>query len=70
LDSTNGADVMAMLTQLNEEGTTIIMVTHSLHDSRYAHRIIHMLDGKTVTENFLKELVYAPNDGERVPEVV
>ncbi|MDR2233647.1 MAG: ABC transporter ATP-binding protein, partial [Tannerella sp.] len=39
LDSTNGADVMAMLTQLNEEGTTIIMVTHSLHDSRYAHRI-------------------------------
>ena len=58
LDSQNGAEVMAMLTQLNEKGTTIIMVTHSEHDSRYAHRIIHMLDGQTVTENFLRELVY------------
>ena len=62
LDSTNGAEVMNMLTDLNEKGTTIIMVTHSVHDSRYAHRIVHMLDGRTVTENFLKELVYlAPN---------
>jgi putative ABC transport system ATP-binding protein len=58
LDSHNGADVMQMLTELNEKGTTIIMVTHSVHDSRYAHRIVHMLDGRTVTENFLKELVY------------
>jgi putative ABC transport system ATP-binding protein len=58
LDSKNGADVMQMLTNLNEKGTTIIMVTHSEHDSRYAQRIVHMLDGKTVTENFLKELVY------------
>ena len=49
---------MNMLTELNEKGTTIIMVTHSTHDSRYAHRIVHMLDGRTVTENFLKELVY------------
>jgi putative ABC transport system ATP-binding protein len=62
LDSKNGVDVMQMLTDLNERGTTIIMVTHSVHDSRYAHRIVHMLDGKTVTENFLKELVYlSPN---------
>jgi putative ABC transport system ATP-binding protein len=59
LDSQNGSDVMQMLTQLNESGTTIIMVTHSEHDSRYAHRIVHMLDGRTVTENFLKELVYS-----------
>ena len=59
LDSRNGADVMQLLTSLNEKGTTIIMVTHSDHDSRYASRIVHMLDGKTVTENFLKELVYA-----------
>jgi len=58
LDSKNGADVMQMLTQLNENGTTIVMVTHSEHDSRYAQRIVHMLDGKTVTENFLRELVY------------
>jgi len=59
LDSRNGADVMQLLTSLNEKGTTIVMVTHSEHDSRYAHRIVHMLDGKTVTENFLKEIVYA-----------
>ena len=59
LDSHNGSEVMQMLTQLNENGTTIIMVTHSIHDSRYAHRIVHMLDGRTVTENFLKELAYA-----------
>ena len=59
LDSKNGADVMQLLTSLNEKGTTIIMVTHSEHDSRYAHRIVHMLDGQTVTENFLRELVYA-----------
>jgi putative ABC transport system ATP-binding protein len=58
LDSKNGADVMQMLTELNENGTTIIMVTHSVHDSRYAQRIVHMLDGKAVTENFLRELVY------------
>jgi putative ABC transport system ATP-binding protein len=58
LDSQNGSEVMEMLMQLNEQGTTIVMVTHSVHDSRYAHRIVHMLDGKTVTENFLKELVY------------
>jgi len=59
LDSKNGADVMEMLTSLNDKGTTIVMVTHSEHDSRYAHRIVHMLDGETVTENFLRELVYS-----------
>ena len=57
LDSKNGMDVMQMLTQLNEKGTTIIMVTHSEHDSNYAQRIVYMLDGKTVTEKFMKELV-------------
>jgi putative ABC transport system ATP-binding protein len=58
LDSKNGMEVMQLLTSLNEKGTTIVMVTHSEHDSRYAHRIVHMLDGTTVTENFLRELVY------------
>ncbi len=58
LDSQNGIEVMHLLSGLNEKGTTIIMVTHSEHDARYAHRIVHMLDGKTVTENFLKELAY------------
>ncbi len=53
LDSSNGNEVMELLTQLNELGTTIVMVTHSEHDARYSHRIIRMLDGQTVTENIL-----------------
>ena len=53
LDSANGNEVMQLLTELNEHGTTIIMVTHSEHDARYSHRIIRMLDGQTVTENIL-----------------
>lgn len=52
LDSANGEEVMNILTQLNEEGTTIVMVTHSPHDSEYAHRIIHLFDGRVVTENY------------------
>lgn len=53
LDSNNGNEVMQLLTELNEQGTTIVMVTHSEHDARYSHRIIRMLDGQTVTENIL-----------------
>ena len=53
LDSSNGNEVMQLLTELNEQGTTIVMVTHSEHDARYSHRIIRMLDGQTVTENIL-----------------
>ncbi|MGF2414354.1 MAG: ABC transporter ATP-binding protein, partial [Ferruginibacter sp.] len=53
LDSSNGNEVMQLLTDLNEKGTTVIMVTHSEHDSKYSHRIIRMLDGATVTENIL-----------------
>ena len=53
LDSTNGNEVMDLLTELNEAGTTIIMVTHSEHDAKYSHRIIRMLDGQKVTENVL-----------------
>ena len=55
LDSRNGEEVMDMLTDLNETGTTIVMVTHSEHDARYASRIVRMLDGKTVLENRLFE---------------
>ncbi len=51
LDSRNGNDVMQLLTDLNEQGTTIVMVTHSEHDARYTHRIINMLDGQIVTQN-------------------
>lgn len=53
LDSNNGNEVMALLSDLNEAGTTIVMVTHSEHDAKYSHRIIRMLDGQTVTENVL-----------------
>ena len=54
LDSKNGQEVMDLLTQLNAEGTTIVMVTHSLRDSGYASRVINMLDGQIVEkDNFI-----------------
>ena len=56
LDSSNGNEVMDLLTELNEAGTTIIMVTHSEHDAKFSHRIIRMLDGEKVTENVLAEV--------------
>lgn len=46
LDSKNGKEVMDLLTELNNEGTTIVMVTHSQHDAGYAGRIINMFDGQ------------------------
>ena len=45
LDSKNGAEVMQLLTELNKEGTTIVMVTHSKHDAGFAHRVINLFDG-------------------------
>jgi putative ABC transport system ATP-binding protein len=51
LDSKNGREVMNLLTELNQEGTTIVMVTHSDRDSQYSHRIINLFDGKIVTES-------------------
>lgn len=50
LDSKNGAEVMRMLTELNQGGTTIVMVTHNDHDAAIAHRIIHLFDGQIVEE--------------------
>ncbi len=50
LDSATGEEVMQLLTELNEEGTTIIMVTHSRPHAEYAHRIVNLLDGEIVTE--------------------
>lgn len=55
LDSSNGNEVMELLTELNEAGTTIVMVTHSEHDARYAHRVIRLLDGEVVMENVHKQ---------------
>ena len=51
LDSANGEEVMNLLTELNNEGTTIVMVTHSPSDADKAHRIIQLFDGHIVTEN-------------------
>ncbi len=51
LDSAHGDEVMDLLTELNKNGTTIVMVTHSTHDASYSHRIIHLFDGHVVTEN-------------------
>jgi putative ABC transport system permease protein len=48
LDSKNGREVMDLLSELNREGTTIIMVTHSQHDAGFAHRIINLFDGMVV----------------------
>ncbi len=51
LDSANGDEVMNMLTELNENGTAIVMVTHSPTYAEYSHRIVHLFDGHIVTEN-------------------
>lgn len=51
LDSTHGQEVMELLTQLNAEGTTILMVTHSFQDAEYAHRRLNLFDGKIISEN-------------------
>lgn len=51
LDSKNGYEVMNLLGELHQEGCTIVMVTHSRHDARYADRIIHLFDGEVVEEN-------------------
>lgn len=55
LDSTNREEVMKILSGLNEQGTTIVMVTHSTHDAGFAHRIINLFDGKVVTENIKEQ---------------
>jgi putative ABC transport system ATP-binding protein len=52
LDSTNGEEVMKLLQELNNAGTTIVMVTHSPYDAGFSHRVINLFDGKVVTENF------------------
>ena len=50
LDSTNGQEVMNLLVQLNGEGTTIVMVTHSQSHAAYGQRVINLLDGHVLTE--------------------
>jgi putative ABC transport system ATP-binding protein len=56
LDSANGEEVMNLLVELNNDNTTIIMVTHSPSDADKAHRIVHLFDGHVVTENIRQTL--------------
>lgn len=56
LDSKNGLEVMNLLTELNREGTTIVMVTHSMRDSEYAHRVVNLFDGQIITEQVKKHM--------------
>jgi putative ABC transport system ATP-binding protein len=61
LDSTHGEEIMKLLTELNEAGTTIVMVTHSPADAEYSHRIVHLFDGHAVTENFMAKKYAIPH---------
>jgi putative ABC transport system ATP-binding protein len=54
LDSMHGDEVMNLLSELNTEGTTIIMVTHSQRDADYSQRIIRLFDGQIINENIQK----------------
>jgi len=56
LDSANGEEVLKLLEELNHEGTTIVMVTHSSGHAERAHRIVQLFDGHIVTENIRKKL--------------
>lgn len=55
LDSSNGDEVMKILSELNASGTTILMVTHSQYCAEFGNRIIRMLDGQVVTENVVRQ---------------
>ncbi len=55
LDSAHGEEVMKLMGELHEAGTTIVMVTHSPAYAEYSHRIIHLFDGHIVSENIQKE---------------
>lgn len=51
LDSAQGEEVMNLLAKLHEDGATLIMVTHSQHDSEFAQRVIRLFDGQIINEN-------------------
>lgn len=57
LDSTHGEEIIQLLTRLNESGTTIVMVTHSMMQAQRTQRIIHLFDGHIVTESFARSAV-------------
>ncbi|MDH5405766.1 MAG: ABC transporter ATP-binding protein, partial [Candidatus Aminicenantes bacterium] len=55
LDSAHGEEVMKLIGELHEAGTTIVMVTHSPDYAEYSQRIVHLFDGHIVSENIQKE---------------
>jgi putative ABC transport system ATP-binding protein len=55
LDSTNGDEVMKLLSEMNDAGATIVMVTHSPSDAEFAHRVVYLFDGQVVSENFIQK---------------
>ena len=57
LDSKNGLEVMKLLSELNKEGATIVMVTHSERDAGYAHRVINLFDGQIITEKTQTDVI-------------
>ena len=59
LDSKNGLEVMNLLTDLNRAGTTIVMVTHSMENAGFAHRVINLFDGQIITESTQATVVNA-----------
>jgi putative ABC transport system ATP-binding protein len=66
LDSKNGLEVMKLLSELNREGTTIVMVTHSERDSGYAHRVVNLFDGRIVTEQMKRSMEVMYQEGEEI----
>ncbi len=61
LDSSNGDEVMKLLSELNEAGATIVMVTHSPADAEFAHRVINLFDGQVVSEHFMEKEYALPH---------
>jgi len=55
LDSAHGEEVMRIIGELHEGGTTVVIVTHSPAYAEYSHRIIHLFDGHIVSENIQEE---------------
>lgn len=64
LDSANGREVMDLLSELNQEGTTIVMVTHSLNDAERANRIVQMIDGHLLSENHKRKVTILKQNSE------
>lgn len=63
LDSKNGLEVMKLLSELNREGATIVMVTHSEKDAVYAHRVINLFDGRIMAEEMKRSMEVTLDSG-------